>query len=121
MKSCFYVGLGGAVGSVLRYLISLIPINSVSTFPYKTLLINVIGSFAIGLVAAVTGKRTDISPEIILLMKTGICGGFTTFSTFALESSALLQSGEVFSAIIYITASLSLSIAAVFLAQILVR
>lgn len=121
MKGCLFVGLGGAIGSVFRYLISLIPLNNANGFPFKTLLINILGSFIIGLITAFAGKRTDISPDMILFLTTGICGGFTTFSTFALESSTLIQNGKLFSAVIYISASIIISIAAVFLAQLAVR
>lgn len=121
MTECIIVGIGGAVGSVLRYLISLFPVSSTNGFPFKTLLINILGSFVIGLIAAITGKNTHISPETVLFLKTGICGGFTTFSTFALESSTLIQSGKITSAVIYITASIVISLAAVIFAQLIVR
>ncbi|WBW49827.1 fluoride efflux transporter CrcB [Peptoniphilus equinus] len=121
MRACLFVGLGGAVGSIFRYFISLFLVNNANGFPFKTLLINILGSFVIGLVAAIAGKHTEISPDMILFLKTGICGGFTTFSTFALESSTLIQSGKIASAVIYIMASIVISIAAVILAQLIVR
>ena len=121
MKSCVCVGLGGAVGSVFRYLIGLIPLNDAGGFPIKTLLINILGSFLIGLIATLSGKHADISPDMILLLKTGICGGFTTFSTFALESSTLIQNGKITSAVLYMAASILFSLAAVSAAQYIVH
>lgn len=121
MKGCLYVGLGGAVGSVFRYLIGLIPLNSAGGFPVKTLLVNILGSFFIGLIAAVSGKHARISPDMLLLLKTGVCGGFTTFSTFALETSALMESGRVWSAALYVAASVLVSLLAIGAAQLVVR
>lgn len=121
MKNILCVALGGAFGSVLRYLISMIPVSNANGFPLTTLLINILGSFLIGLIAALSGRHAGIPPETLLLLKTGICGGFTTFSTFALESSALIQNGKISSALIYIAASIIFSLSAVFAAQLIVR
>ena len=115
------VGLGGAIGSALRYGISIIPADNAGGFPFKTLLINIIGSFVIGLIAALSEKYANLSPDWILLLKTGVCGGFTTFSTFALESTTLMQSGKIGFAAIYMAASVVVSVAMVVLAQLLVR
>lgn len=121
MISCLYVALGGAIGSVIRYLISLINVNEASAFPYKTLVINVIGSLLIGLTVAFASKHTSIDSNIVLLIKVGICGGFTTFSTFALETTTLYQSGKIWLAFLYIILSVILSTAAVFLGQIIIK
>ncbi len=117
MLSCLSVALGGAVGSVIRYLIGLIKIDESVVFPYKTLLINVLGSFLIGAIVALAIKKVDLSPNMVLFLKVGICGGFTTFSTFALETSNMLQNGRWCSAGIYIILSVVLSVTAVFVAQ----
>ena len=121
MINCLMVGIGGFVGSILRYLIGLINVNEAFAFPVKTLCINVIGAFAIGLIAAVSARNSEFSPHIILLLKVGICGGFTTFSTFALETEGLMQEGRYLIAIAYILSSVILSIAAVFLGEALVK
>ena len=83
MKNIIVVGLGGALGSMLRYTISLIPYKY--TFPLLTLVINICGAILIGYITGIT-IRKDISVNSVLFFKTGLCGGFTTFSTFSLEA-----------------------------------
>ena len=119
MAECLFVGIGGFIGGVCRYLIGLIPLSPSNGFPVKTLVINVAGAFAIGLIAAAAAKNADISPRIVLLLKTGICGGFTTFSTFALEISDLIRGGSWAAAAAYMLLSLILGVAAVFAAEAL--
>ena len=121
MAECLFVGIGGFIGSVCRYLIGLIPLSPSNGFPVKTLVINVAGAFAIGLIAAAAAKNSDISPRIVLLLKTGICGGFTTFSTFALEISDLIRGGSWAAAAAYMLLSLILGVAAVFAAEALMH
>lgn len=121
--NCLFVGLGGFVGSVLRYLVGLIPTGAAfAAFPVKTLAINVVGSFLIGVVCALATKLgSGMSPQLLAFLKVGVCGGFTTFSTFALESNGLIQAGHAPLALLYAVLSVVLSIAAVFAAQALVR
>lgn len=121
MAECLFVGIGGFIGSVCRYLIGLIPLSQSNGFPVKTLVINVAGAFAIGLIAAAAAKNADISPRIVLLLKTGICGGFTTFSTFALEISDLVRGGSWAAAAAYMLLSPILGVAAVFAAEALMH
>ena len=121
MAECLFVGIGGFIGSVCRYLIGLIPLSQSIGFPVNTLVINVAGAFAIGLIAAAAAKNADISPRIVLLLKTGICGGFTTFSTFALEISDLIRGGSWAAAAAYMLLSLILGVAAVFAAEALMH
>lgn len=121
MAECLFVGIGGFIGSVCRYLIGLIPLSPSNGFPVKTLVINVAGAFAIGLIAAAAAKNADMSPRIVLLLKTGICGGFTTFSTFALEISDLIRGGSWAAAAAYMLLSLILGVAAVFAAEALMH
>lgn len=90
-------------------------------FPIKTLAVNLLGAFAIGLITALAAKHPDINPRLILFLKTGICGGFTTFSTFALETGNLMQAGHPVLAVLYVVLSLLLGIAAVFAGQMLVK
>lgn len=85
---------GGAVGSVCRYLLSSVHMAS---FPWGTLTVNVLGSLLIGLLAGLSGRGL-LSPELKLLLVTGFCGGFTTFSTFANESFGMMKAGEVLTA-----------------------
>ena len=119
MLNCLFVGIGGFIGAVLRYLISLIPIKNPSTFPINTFVVNMVGALAIGLIALAISKNESIDSRLILLLKVGICGGFTTFSTFSLESAELIKSGSYVTAIIYITASIVASILLVMLPQII--
>lgn len=119
MLNCLFVGIGGFIGTVLRYLISLIPIKNPSSFPVNTFVINMVGALAIGLIALAISKNESIDSRLILLLKVGICGGFTTFSTFSLETAELIKSGSFATAIIYIGASIITSILLVMLPQII--
>ena len=85
-----FVGLGGAVGAIGRYAISLIPVRN--GFPILTLVTNVLGAVLIGFVVGMAAGRRDVSPNALLFWKTGVCGGFTTFSTFSLEAFSLFES-----------------------------
>ena len=118
LLNCLCVGLGGFVGSVLRYLVTLLPYGA--GFPVKTRAINVLGAFVLGLICVLATRHVDASPQLVLMLKVGVCGGFTTFSTFALETSDLLQSGAWPAALAYVGASVVLSGAAVFGAEALV-
>jgi CrcB protein len=92
-----YVAIGGAIGSVLRYWCSGLAAQAFGeTFPVGTLLVNVIGSALIGLVAVVTGPdgRLLVAPEVRQLVMVGLFGGFTTFSSFSIQTLALVQDGE---------------------------
>lgn len=120
MTACIAVGLGGFIGSILRYLIGLIPVGS-GNFPLKTFLINIIGCFAIGIIAAIASKNPGINSNIVLFFKTGICGGFTTFSTFALETKDLAFGGNGWIATIYAILSVAIGFVMVYLAQALVN
>ncbi|MDO4501571.1 MAG: fluoride efflux transporter CrcB [Coriobacteriia bacterium] len=93
MLSALCVGAGGFVGALLRYLLGLLPWQG--DFPLITFCINFAGSFLIGVVAEVAFQRVDqVNPQLILFLKTGLCGGFTTFSTFSLETLTLLEKGR---------------------------
>lgn len=85
----FWVALGGAVGAMGRYAISLIPAKT--TFPFLTFFTNIIGAMLIGFVVGIVSTREDVSQSSILFWKTGVCGGFTTFSTFSLEACKLFE------------------------------
>lgn len=121
MLNILIVGAGGFIGAILRYLVGMIPLNQADGFPIKTLCINIIGSFVIGLVAAYSVKNSECSQSLQLFLKVGVCGGFTTFSSFALETSNLVNKGNMFWAIIYICLSVILGVTAVYVATALVR
>lgn len=120
MLECLIVGAGGFIGAVCRYLIGLIPLKEGTVFPFKTFAINILGCFIIGIIAALAAKSNTLSPRIVLFLKVGICGGFTTFSSFALESSDLIKSGNTLIALLYIILSIALGVIAVFAVQKLV-
>lgn len=121
MLNCLFVGIGGFVGSILRYLIGLIPLTEDMRFPIKTLFINVIGAFAIGIITAVLAKNIQLSPRLLLFLKVGVCGGFTTFSTFALESVELFQAGNLWMMLLYMALSVILCVSAVLIAEAMIR
>lgn len=120
MLNCLCVGIGGFFGSVLRYLVGLIPLNPSNGFPMKTLIINVIGAFALGLIAALAAKNSSLSEPVVLMLKVGLCGGFTTFSTFAYEATSLMQNGAAGLGITYMLLSMILGVCAVIFAQMLI-
>lgn len=113
IKNLLLVGLGGGIGSMLRYASSLL--IGPKLFPYATLSVNIIGSFIIGIVFAISLKDQAFSNTWKLFIATGICGGFTTFSAFSIENMSLLQSGKYGLAFTYIALSLVLGIAATWL------
>lgn len=117
MLDILAVGAGGFIGSVLRYLISLIPITENLVFPIKTFMINIVGCFLIGLIALSLIKNMELSPQMLLFLKVGLCGGFTTFSTFALETTDLIKAGHISTAFLYIILSVFIGIAVIFLLE----
>ena len=118
---CLVVGLGGFLGTVLRYLVGQVPVKENFAFPVKTFCINIAGAFLIGVVTALASRNSALDPRWVLFLKVGICGGFTTFSSFALETSDLLKGGAFGLALVYVCGSVLLGVLAVLLAQALVR
>ena len=104
------VALGGAIGAAARYGLSLITVKI--DFPLMTFITNLLGAFAIGLIVGFAAKK-NLDSHLILFLKTGFCGGFTTFSTFSLETFNLFQTGNYFIAGLYAVLSLALCIAGV--------
>ena len=110
IRNLLLVALGGALGSVGRYLVSR---WMTGTFPWGTLTVNLLGSLLIGLLTGLVAKGS-LSPEMKLLLVTGFCGGFTTFSTFANESFSMTKAGDVLMMALYIGGSVAIGILAVY-------
>jgi len=108
LKSLFLVGAGGAAGSMARYAVSIAAARVATVaFPLATFGINIVGSFIIGLLVGFCSRGNNFSHQgMLLLLATGFCGGFTTFSAFALENVNLMQKGQSVMAIFYIAASI---------------
>jgi CrcB protein len=109
----FGIALGGALGSVIRYAIGHYGARHNERFPWATLLINVAGSFLLGVLVRWL-PRTTLSPELGFALTVGFCGGFTTFSTFSVEVARLIEGGAYSRAAAYAAASMVLSLAATF-------
>lgn len=113
------VAAGGACGAVLRYLLGLIPLPD--AFPAITLGINFIGALVIGAVSEAAIGGEALSPRSVLFLKTGFCGGFTTFSTFSLETLGLIEQGRTWMAAAYAVLSVALCLLGVLLGKLAVR
>lgn len=114
LRSIILVGLGGAIGSILRFVIGNWIKQSIAiTFPLATFSINIIGCFIIGLLYGISEKNNLGNSDLNYLLIIGFCGGFTTFSTFANENNNLLQQHNFTISLLYITASVLLGIIAV--------
>ncbi|MBY0488465.1 MAG: fluoride efflux transporter CrcB [Gemmatimonadaceae bacterium] len=107
------VAVGGAIGSVARYGVGVVMAPATSTFPWATLVVNVLGAFLIGWFARLFAAP-DADHVLRLALTTGFCGGFTTFSTLSAETVSLLQQGKAGRAAAYIVLSLALGLAATF-------
>ena len=100
-----FVALGGAIGAMGRYAISLIPVKT--SFPILTLITNIIGAMLIGFIVGLVSAQEDVSSNTVLFWKTGVCGGFTTFSTFSLEAVTLFEQQHYFAGGAYIALSVT--------------
>lgn len=112
-RSVLLVALSSGMGGVLRYLTGrwLQPLST-GNFPWATFCVNGAGCLMIGIVAGLSSRPTALSPALALLLSTGFCGGFTTFSAFSWENIQLMRSGQWVVAGIYISASLTLGLLA---------
>lgn len=118
-KNAILVFIGGGLGSVLRYLTSRY-LNQLN-FPFGTFTVNILGSLILGIILGLVLKTQNFSGTTNLLFGIGFCGGFTTFSTFAVENQAFLRSGDYLSFGLYAFGSILLGILAVFLGLSLSR
>ena len=121
MKQIVLVFIGGGFGSALRFLIGKWLNTSESEFPYGTFTANILGSFLIGIILGLAMRNNGISQSQTLLLATGFCGGFTTFSSFAYENQAFLKSGDFTNFAVYTITSFLLSFLAVFVGLYLTK
>jgi len=122
MKQVFFVGLGGAAGSILRYLTSIVTLKFYSaSFPVATFIVNVFGCFLAGLIFGSITQESSEAQNLKVLLLTGFCGGFTTFSAFALENVRLMNSGNLSTAVLYTIASIAAGLLAAWLGLSIAR
>jgi CrcB protein len=116
------VFIGGGLGAALRHGINLLSLRLVGTaWPFGTLFINVTGSILMGIVAATFALKLSLPPTARLFVATGILGGYTTFSTFSLETTLLIERGQAGMALLYVLGSVLLGVAGLFAGMLAVR
>lgn len=122
LKAFTLVGIGGAIGSIGRFLAAQYVQSRFATshFPYGTLLVNITGCFIIGLIFGIA-EKAEIMAEWRLLLVTGLCGGYTTFSAFSYESISLMRSGNLLHFFVYVSASVVLGLLATFIPIIVIQ
>lgn len=120
LKSILIVGLGGFIGTVARFLISrYFQFTITSVFPWSTFIVNITGCLLIGLLYGISEKGNVLSPEIRLFLTVGICGGFTTFSTFSNDSFLLMREQEWLRLALYTSLSVFLGLLAVYFGRLI--
>ena len=115
MKSFLLVFLGGGLGSALRYLVASAMNQYSKVLPFGTFTVNILGCLLIGMILGYAQKENTLTSNQILLLATGFCGGFTTFSAFANENLELIKNGEIFNFSVYTTTSILVGVLAVFI------
>ena len=114
LKEVIAVFIGGGLGSVLRFLVNKIEIISDNNFPYSTFISNFLGCLILGLVLGYFIKNENPNSILFVFLTIGLCGGFTTFSTFSNESLQLIQNGDILTFLAYIFGSLVIGILSVY-------
>ncbi len=115
MKSFLLVFLGGGLGSSLRYLVTIAMNQYSKVLPFGTFTVNILGCLLIGLILGYAQKENTLTSNQTLLLATGFCGGFTTFSAFANENLELIKNGEIFNFSVYTIGSILVGVLAVFI------
>ncbi|HSL90230.1 MAG TPA: fluoride efflux transporter CrcB [Ignavibacteriaceae bacterium] len=119
MINYFVISVGAAIGGMLRYgLASFIQKKVESFFPYGTLVVNILGSFALGFIMYYLDEKDFLSPQVRLFLTVGLCGGFTTFSTFSYETLNLIRNSQFLLATTNVLGSVFLCLIAIYLAYI---
>lgn len=122
LKTLFFIGSGSFIGGIARYLTSRAVQNSIaSSFPYGTLVVNLLGCLLIGLIFGISERTNLINDEWRIFLTIGFCGGFTTFSTFANENMILLRDGNFYYFSLYTGLSVFLGLIAVFFGNALTK
>jgi CrcB protein len=122
LMTILVLALGATLGAAARYYVTLwMEARLGAAFPYATLLINVLGSFLLGAFITLSSEWSGIGPELRLLVATGFCGSFTTFSTFSNETLFLLTSGHYIGAVVNVVGSVLLGLGGAVLGVVLVR
>ena len=122
LRQILLVAIGGALGSVTRHLVGVASLRLFGpAFPFGTLIVNLVGAFVMGIFVELLARRFGASNDLRLLIATGVLGGFTTFSSFALDTAVLWERGEVISSFVYVATTLVLGLAALFLGLGLAR
>ena len=121
MKNLLFVFIGGGFGSVLRFLLGKWLNNTENGIPFGTFVANILGSLLIGIILGYAAKSDTLNQNQTLLLATGFCGGFTTFSTFAYENHIFLKSGDFTSFALYTISSFVVGFLAVFAGMYLIK
>jgi CrcB protein len=120
MLNYIYIGIGAAIGGILRYWLSnntykFLPVN----FPYGTLLVNVLGSFILGMIMFYFNDKELLNPHFRLFLTVGFCGGFTTFSTFSLETMNLFRDAQYSIGILNVVVNVLLCLIGIYIAYLI--
>ena len=115
LKDCLFVGMGGFIGAIMRYLLTLVPVKL--NFPLMTLIVNLSGAVLIGIIAGAAANMPNINASLVMFLKTGVCGGYTTLSTMALDTVNLFKGGHHLSCAVYVILIVVLCVLGVLLGE----
>lgn len=122
LKSILMVGMGGFIGTVARFLIArYFQFNVNSAFPWSTFIVNIVGCLLIGIIYGLSEKGNMWSPDVRLFLTVGICGGFTTFSTFSYDSFLMVQEQDWFRFALYTSLSIFIGLMAVYGGRLIIK